>query len=46
MPARFATVGDLHAGIDDTVFSLEPLFEWAERDERDRGLPDPGGPQE
>jgi DNA ligase D len=33
MPARFAAVGDLHAGIDDAVFSLEPLLEWAARDE-------------
>ncbi|HVA60435.1 MAG TPA: non-homologous end-joining DNA ligase [Mycobacteriales bacterium] len=38
MPARFAELGDLHAGIDDVAFSLEPLLEWAERDERDRGL--------
>lgn len=35
MPARFAKVGDLHAGIDDAVWSLEPLLEWADRDERD-----------
>ena len=34
MPARFAALGDLHAGIDDAVFSLEPLLEWAQRDER------------
>ena len=34
VPARFAALGDLHAGIDDAVFSLEPLLEWAERDER------------
>jgi len=40
MPARFAALGDLHAGIDDTVWSIEPLLEWAERDERDRGLAD------
>jgi DNA ligase D len=40
MPARFAAVGDLHAGIDDAVWSIEPLLEWAERDERDRGLGD------
>jgi DNA ligase D len=38
MPARFAEFGDLHAGIDDVAFSLEPLLEWADRDERDRGL--------
>jgi DNA ligase D len=46
MPARFAEVGDLHEGIDDTVFSLEPLFEWAERDEHDRDLTDSGNPPE
>jgi DNA ligase D-like protein (predicted polymerase) len=33
VPARFAKLGDLHAGIDDAVFSLEPLLEWAEREE-------------
>ena len=38
MPARFAELGDLHAGIDDAVATLEPLLEWADRDERDRGL--------
>jgi DNA ligase D len=42
MPERYARLGDLHAGIDDTAFSLEPLLEWAARDERDR-LADPGG---
>jgi DNA primase len=40
MPARFAELGDLHAGIDDVAYSLEPLLEWSERDERDRGLGD------
>jgi DNA ligase D len=40
MPARFDELGDLHAAIDDQAFSLEPLLEWAERDERDRGLGD------
>ena len=39
MPARFAKLGDLHAGIDDRAFSLEPLLEWAERD----GLAENGG---
>jgi len=34
MPARFAALGDLHAGIDDAVFSLEPLLDWADRDQR------------
>ncbi|NLU83657.1 non-homologous end-joining DNA ligase [Rhodococcus sp. HNM0569] len=33
VPARFAELGDLHAGIDDAVFSFEELLEWAERDE-------------
>jgi DNA ligase D len=33
VPERFARLGDLHAGIDDAVFSLEPLLEWAARDE-------------
>jgi len=43
VPARFAALGDLHAGIDDVAYSLETLLEWAERDERD-GTCDPGGP--
>jgi hypothetical protein len=33
MPARFAELGDLHAGIDEAVFDLAPLLEWAERDD-------------
>lgn len=41
VPARFAEIGDLHAGIDDVAFSIETLLEWAERDERE-GEPDPG----
>jgi DNA ligase D len=32
MPARFARLGDLHAGIDDAVYSLDTLLEWADRD--------------
>jgi DNA primase len=42
MPARFARLGDVHAGIDDpqNIGSLEPLFELADRDERERGLKD------
>jgi DNA ligase D len=32
MPARFAEVGDLHAGIDEVAHSLEPLLELYERD--------------
>jgi DNA ligase D len=35
VPERFARLGDLHGGIDDAAFSLEPLLEWAERDERE-----------
>ena len=45
VPARFAELGDLHAGIDDTAFSIEPLLEWAERDERE-GAADPGSPDD
>lgn len=33
MPARFAEIGDLHGGIDNEVFDIAPLLEWAERDE-------------
>jgi DNA ligase D len=32
MPARFAEVGDRHAGIDDAAHSLEPLLKMYERD--------------
>ncbi len=39
VPERFARLGDLHRGIDDQAFSLQPLLEWAQRDE----LADPGG---
>ncbi|WP_370963260.1 non-homologous end-joining DNA ligase [Amycolatopsis sp. cg9] len=40
VPARFAELGDLHAGIDDAVFSLDPLLEWADRD----GVEEPPDP--
>jgi DNA ligase D len=33
MPARFAELGDLHADIDQHVFDIAPLLEWAARDE-------------
>ena len=33
MPARFADLGDLHEDIDDHVFDIAPLLEWADRDE-------------
>ncbi|HEX2176909.1 MAG TPA: non-homologous end-joining DNA ligase [Nocardioidaceae bacterium] len=39
MPARFAELGDLHAGIDDAVFDLAPLLDWADRDEREGAAP-------
>jgi len=32
VPARFARLGDLHAGIDDNRYSLRTLLEWADRD--------------
>ena len=43
VPSRFAEIGDLHAGIDDTAFSLQTLLEWAERDEK-AGLSGPAEP--
>jgi DNA ligase D-like protein (predicted polymerase) len=33
VPARYAELGDLHAGIDDAVFDLDTLLEWADRDQ-------------
>ena len=45
VPARFAELGDLHATIDDVAHSLEPLLEWAERDEH-AGAPDPEPPED
>ncbi len=42
VPQRYATKGDLHANIDAAAFSLEPLLEWADRDEREEpAAPDP-----
>jgi DNA ligase D len=32
MPARYARLGDLQAGIDDAVFDIAPLLAWADRD--------------
>ncbi len=32
VPARYAKLGDLHAGIDDAVYRLDELLEWADRD--------------
>jgi DNA ligase D len=45
VPARFAALGDLHAGIDDVSYSLDALLEWADRDERD-GAADPGASED
>ena len=45
VPARYAELGDLHAGIDDAVFEIGPLIEWAERDERE-GAEGPADPDE
>jgi len=46
VPQRFAELGDLHAGIDDAVFKIDEMLEWAARDERegavDVGVPDDG----
>jgi DNA ligase D len=39
VPARFAELGDLHAGIDDQMYTLDTLLEWADRDGLD---PDEG----
>jgi DNA ligase D len=44
VPQRFAEFGDLHAGIDQAVFTIDELLDWATRDERagavDAGVPD------
>jgi DNA ligase D len=32
VPARFAQLGDLHRGIDDTTYSIDTLLAWADRD--------------
>jgi DNA ligase D-like protein (predicted polymerase) len=40
MRARFAALGDVHAGIDDAVCTLDAVSELAARDEVDRGLGD------
>jgi len=40
LPGRFASLGDVHAAIDDVAHDLTPLLEWYARDERDRGLGD------
>ena len=45
VPERYAELGDLHAGIDDAVFEIDPLIEWADRDER-AGAEGPADPDE
>jgi DNA primase len=35
VPARYAELGDLHQGIDDSACRLDTLLEWAERDNLD-----------
>ena len=39
MPARFKELGDLHGGIDEQVFDISALIEWADRDEREGAEP-------
>jgi DNA primase len=40
VPERFAERGDVHAGIDDTAYSIEPLLElYAQQDEGDLPYP-------
>ena len=45
MPRRFAELGDLHGEIDQSIFAIDQLLEWADRDERagalDHGPPEP-----
>jgi DNA ligase D len=47
VPRRFAELGDLHAGIDQAVFAIDELLDWAARDARagvsDHGMPDDHG---
>ncbi len=42
VPERFSRLGDLHAEIDEHVFQIDPLLEWADRDElpHDDAAPD------
>ena len=32
VPARFARLGDLHQGIDDSTYPLDTLLDWTDRD--------------
>ncbi|MEP7201561.1 MAG: non-homologous end-joining DNA ligase [Ilumatobacteraceae bacterium] len=45
VPERFAALGDLHADIDASVFEIDHLLEWGERDER-AGIVDDNVPDE
>ena len=45
VPARFAELGDLHATIDDNVYSLDTLMDWAARDEHE-GAEEPPPPED
>ncbi|QIX26864.1 ATP-dependent DNA ligase [Nocardioides sp. JQ2195] len=45
VPARYAEIGDLHADIDDHVFDIARLLEWADRDESE-GADPPVDPEE
>ena len=44
VPDRFAAKGDLHEAIDEHVFDIAPLLEWAERDEAE-GAETPDEPE-
>jgi DNA primase len=39
VPARLAEKGDLHGGIDEAVFDIAPLLDWADRDEGNGASP-------
>jgi DNA ligase D len=41
VPQRVAELGDLHAGMDEAVFAIDQLLEWADRDERAGVTQDP-----
>jgi DNA primase len=45
VPKRYARLGDLHADIDEHVFDITPLLEWAERDEKE-GAETPPDPED
>lgn len=45
VPARVERLGDLHAGIDDAVFRIDELLDWAVRDEREGQRPPDDDPE-